>query len=98
MVILIGPKHLALVQGDDVTSCVAVVLLSLPDGDDNASAEACLTLNPLHLEPLVEAQPRGQRLVLASAQCPAQADVDVLVDVMQHYGWRLLAGGKPHLP
>ena len=35
--------------------------------------------------------------MLASAECPARADVDVLVDVMQHYGWRLLAGGKPLL-
>ena len=73
------------------------VLLSLPDGDDNASAEARLTSDPVHLEPVVEAQSGGQRLVLASAECPALAGVDVLVDVMHDYGWRLLAGGKPHL-
>ena len=33
--------------------------------------------------------------MFASAECPAQADVDVLVDVMQDYEWRMLAGGKP---
>ena len=65
MAVLIGPQPLALVQGDDVPSRVAGVLLSLLDGDDNASAETRLTLDPLHLEPVVEAQSGGQRLVIA---------------------------------
>ena len=68
------------------------MLLSLPDGDDNALAETCLTSDPLHLEPVVEAQSRGQWLVIASAKRPAQAGVDVIVVMVQDYGWRLLAG------
>ena len=97
MAILIGPKQLALVQGDNTPGRVAAVLLPLPDGDDNASAKARLTWDPLHLEPVVEAQSSGQRLVIASANCPTQARVDVIVDVVLDYGWRLLPGGKPHL-
>ena len=94
--VLVGLEQLALAQGDVVPGRVAAVL-SLPDGDDNASAEAHLTLNPLNLEPVVKAQSGGQRLVLASAKCPAPAGMNVLVDVMLDYGWRLLAGSKPHL-
>ena len=86
-------SELALVQGDDARGRVAAVMLSLPDGDDTASAEARLTLDPLHLEPVVGARSGGQRLVLTSAECPAQAGLDVLVYVMHDYGWWLLAGG-----
>ena len=71
--------------------------MSLLHGDNNASTKARLTLDPLHLEPVVEAQSGGQRLVIASAKCPTQAGVDVTVDVMQDYRWRLLVGGKLHL-
>ena len=71
----------------------AAVLQSLPHGGDSALAEARLTLDPLHLEPVVVVQSRGQWLVLPLAKCPSQAEVDVLHD----YGWHLLAGGKPHL-
>ena len=35
--------------------------------------------------------------MIAAAQCPSQAGVDVIVEIAQDYGWRLLAGGKPHL-
>ena len=73
------------------------MLLLVPDGDDNVSAEARLTLDPLHLGPVVEAQSCGQRLGIASTQCPNQAGVDIIVEVAQEYGWRLLAGGKPRL-
>ena len=59
--------------------------MSLPDGDDNASADARHTLDTLDLEPAVEAQSRGQQLVIASAQCPSQAGVDVIVEIAQDY-------------
>ena len=45
----------------------------------------------------MEAQPRGQRLVIPSTQCPTRASADVIVDVVQNYGWWLRARGKPHL-
>ena len=59
----------------------------------------------MHLEPVEEAQSGGQRLVIALAQCPSdggvdrgsQAGVDIIVEIVQDYGWRLLAGGKPRL-
>ena len=35
--------------------------------------------------------------MIASAQCPSQARVDVIVEIARDYGWRLLAGGKPRL-
>ena len=75
------PEQLALVHGDDVGGRVVALLLSLPDADDGVSVEARLTLDPLHLEPVVEAHSGGQRLVPASVECPAQAKVDVLVDL-----------------
>ena len=73
------------------------MLLSLPDGDDNALADTRHTFDTLDLEPVVEAQSGGQRLVIASAHSPSQAGVDVIVEIAQDYEWRLLAGGKPHL-
>ena len=76
-----------LVEGNNAHGRVALVLRSLRYGDyDNVSAEARLTLDPLHVEPVVEDPSGGQRVVLASAACPAQASVDVLVDVMHDYG------------
>ena len=42
----------------------------------------------------MEAQSSGQRLVIVSAKRPAQAAVDVIVDIVQDCGWRLSAGGK----
>ena len=35
--------------------------------------------------------------MVASAQCPSQRGVDVIVEIVQDYGWWLLAGGKLHL-
>ena len=67
MAILVGSKHLARIRGDDAPSRVTEVLLSLPDGDDNASVDARHTLDTLDLQPVVEAQFGGQRLVIASA-------------------------------
>ena len=55
--------------------------MSLPDGDDNASADTRHTLDPLNLEPVVEAQSGGHRLVIASAQCSGQAGVDVIMEM-----------------
>ena len=55
MAIPVGPKQLALVQGDDARGRVTVVLLYLPNAYVNASAEARLTLDPLYLESVVEA-------------------------------------------
>ena len=73
------------------------MLLSLPDGDDNTSADTRHTLDTLDLGPVVEAQCWGQRLVIASAQSPNQAGVHVIVEIVQDYGWSLLVGGKPSL-
>ena len=42
-------------------------------------------------------QSGGQQLVLASAKCPAQAEVDILAGLLQDYRWQLLVGGEPHL-
>ena len=43
MALLMGLKQLALIQGDNARRHVAAVLISLPDADDNASAEGHLT-------------------------------------------------------
>ena len=50
MAVLVGPKRLALLQGDNVACRVAAVLLSLRNGNDSASADTRLTLDPLQLE------------------------------------------------
>ena len=55
----VGSKQLARIQGDDAPGRVTAVLLSLPEGDDNASVNARRTLDTLDLEPLLEAQSRG---------------------------------------
>ena len=60
MAVQMGSKQLKLVRGDNAPGRVAAGLLSLPDGDANASVETRLTLNPLHLELVVEAQSGGQ--------------------------------------
>ena len=60
MVVLVGSKHLAHIQGDDAPGCVTAVSLTLPDGDDNASSDARHNLDSLDLEPVVEAQSGGQ--------------------------------------
>ena len=55
MAVLVGSKHLARTQGDNAPGRVTEVLLSLPDGDDNASADARHTLDGLDLDAVVEA-------------------------------------------
>ena len=97
MAVLVGSKQLAQIQGDDAPGGITKVQLSLPDGDDNVAAGARHTLDTLDLGPVVEVQSGGQRLVIASAQSPSQAGVDVIVEIVQDYGWRLLAGGNPFL-
>ena len=97
MAVLLRSKQLERIQGDGLPGRVTEVPLSLTDGDDNASAEAYLTLDPLPLEPVVEAQSGRQRLVIASAQCPNQAGVDIIVEITHHDGWWLFAEGKPRL-
>ena len=59
MAVLVGSKQLARVQGDTVPDRITEVLLSLPDGDDNASADTRHTLDTLDLGPVVEAQSSG---------------------------------------
>ena len=49
MAVLVGSEHLAQIQEDDAPGCVTEVLLSLLDGDDNASADARHTLDTLDL-------------------------------------------------
>ena len=97
MAVVVGSKHLARIHGDDALGHVTAVLLSLPDGDDNASADTCHTLDTLDLELVVEAPFGGQRVVIASAQSPCQAGVTIIGEIVKDYGRRLLAGGKPRL-
>ena len=59
MVVLVGSKQLARMQGDDAKGRIAEVLLYLPEGDDNVAAHARHTLDALGLEPLVEAWSGG---------------------------------------
>ena len=47
MVVLVGSKHLARLHIDDTRGCVTAVLVSLLNGHDNASANACHTLDTL---------------------------------------------------
>ena len=68
MAVLVGSKHLARIQGDGAPGRITEVLLSLPDGDDNASADTRHTLGTLDLELVVEAQSGGQLLVFALAR------------------------------
>ena len=51
------------------------------------SADARLTLDPLQLEPVVEAGSSEQWLVRALEECPAHAEVDILVQVLRDCGW-----------
>ena len=97
MAVLVGSKQLARIKGDDTLGRVTEVLLSLLDGDDNVAADTRHTLDTFDLGPVVEAQSRRQRLVVASARIPGQARLEVIGEKVQDYGWRLLAGGKPSL-
>ena len=97
MAVLVGSKQLARIGGDNTLGRVTEVLLSLSQGDDNVAADVRHTLDALDLGPVVEAQSGGQRLVVASARSPGQARMDVIGEIVQDYGWRLLAEGKPSL-
>ena len=97
MAVLVGSKQLARIQGDDAPGRITEVLLSLPEGDDNVAADAGHTLDALGLETVVEARSGGQRMVIASARGRGPAGVDVIGEVVQDYGWKLLASGKQSL-
>ena len=97
MAVLVGSKQLARIQGDNALGRITEVLLSLPEGDDNMAADARHTLDALGLEPVVEARSGGQRMVIASARSPGPAGMDVVGEIAQDYGWKLVAGGKPSL-
>ena len=97
MAVLVGSKHLARIHGDNAPGRVTAAWLSLPDRDDNALADARHTLDTFDLEPVVEAESGAQRLVIAWPQSPSQARVNVVMEVGQGYGCRLLAGGKLRL-
>ena len=83
MAVLVGSKQLARIQRDEVRGRIIEVLLLLPVGDDNVAADTRHTLDTLDLRPVV-----------ASAGSPSQAGVHVIGEIVQDYGWRLLAGGK----
>ena len=74
---------------------VVAVLLTLPSGNDRASADTRLTLDPPQLDPVIKARCGEQHLVLSLVECPAQEEPDGIVEVLQDYGWQMLAGGKP---
>ena len=93
MAVLMGPKQLARVQGDDAQGHVTEAMFSLPEGDDNAVADARHTLDTLGLAAVVEARSGGQRLVLASARGPGLYGVDVTGEIVRDYGWELLTHG-----
>ena len=97
MAVLVGSKQLAHIQGDDTSGRITEVLLSLPEGDNNAAADARHTLDALGLEPIVEAPSGRHHMVIASAQSPGPAGVDVIRKIAQDYGWKLLACGKQGL-
>ena len=94
MAVLVGSKQLAHIHGDDALGHVTVVLLSLPEGDDNLAADTRHRLNALELGQVVEAQSRGQRLVVAWARSPSQARMDFIGEIVHDYGWRLWRGAR----
>ena len=93
MAVLVGPKQLARIQGDDAQCYVTEAMFSLPQGDDNVAADARHTLNTLGLAAVVEARSGGQRLVLASARGPRIDGVDVIGELVQDYGRELRRHG-----
>ena len=97
MAVLVASKQLARIPGDDTPGRITEVLLSLPEGDDNVAADARHTLGDLSLEAVVEARSGGPRMVTASARGLGPAWVDVIGEVVQDYGWKLLASGKQSL-
>ena len=94
MAVLVGSKQLARIQGDDTQGHVTEALFSLPQGDDNVAADDRHTLDALGLAAVVQARSGGQRLVLASTRGPGLAGVDVMREIVQDYGWKLLTHGS----
>ena len=66
--VLVGSKQNARINGDDAPGRITEVLLSLPEGDDNVSADTRHTLDALGLGAVVEVGSGGQRMVIASAR------------------------------
>ena len=97
MAVLVGSKQLAQIHGDVAPGRITELPLSLPDGDDSVAADARHTMDALSPEALVEARSGGQRMVIMSARGPGPAGVDIIEEVVQDYGWKLLASGKPRL-
>ena len=63
---------------------------SLSKGHDNVAADARHTIDALGLRAVVEARWGAQRMVLASAEGPGLAEVDVIRAIVQDCGWELL--------
>ena len=97
MAVLVGPKQLPRVQGDDAQGHVTEAMFSLTEGDEHVAADARHTLDTLGLAAVIEARAGGQRLVLASARGPGQDGVDLIQEGLRDYGWELLAHGT-HRP
>ena len=97
MAVMVGSQQLARIQGDNAQGHITEVLLSLPEGDDNVAADARHTLDALGLEPVVEVRSGGQCMVIPSARSPGPGGLDVLGEIAQGYGWKLLASGEQSL-
>ena len=93
MAVLVGPKQLARVQGDDAQGHVTDAMFSLPEWDEHVAADARQTLDTLGLAAVLEARAGGQSLVLASARGPGQDGVDFIREVMRDYRLELLTHG-----
>ena len=68
MAALVGIKQLALLQHAE--QGITTRLLHLVQGDTSAPIEALLALEPLELEPVVEARSGVQRLIPVADECP----------------------------
>ena len=97
MAVLVGSKQLARIQEDEAQGRVTEALFSLPEVDDNVAADTRHTMDALGLKPVVEGRSGGQRMVLASANGPGLAGVDVVGEIRHEYGWELLTNGARSL-
>ena len=95
--ILVGSKQLARIQGGNARGHITEALFSLSEGDDNVVADDRHTIDALGLKAVVEARSGGQGMVLASARGPGLARADVIGEIVQAYGWELLANGARSL-
>ena len=82
MAVLVWSEQLERIEGNDAPGRVTKVLLSLPERDDNVAANTSRTLNTSGLGAVVEARSGGQRMVIASAQGPGLAGVDVIGEIV----------------